>query len=225
MDLLALRCALHLQENSMFRLPRAFMTVPVAALLAAAALTGCQSQKEKSREEMLSQASTFREQLNKMPAQIDETTKRLVAATAGQNPNRADDLREFNRSLETLRKQAQYVGSEANKAEIDASKYFTAWAKEVKRTPTADRAATREAAALSRAQVDQARSYLDNARNDFLDLIAAYDNASKRLATDLSEQAVMAAQPDVQAAISKSLDVRNRIDRLDDVIDAAVASK
>ncbi|MCC6320704.1 MAG: hypothetical protein IT438_04615 [Phycisphaerales bacterium] len=202
--------------------------VKVSALglvVAAAGVLGCQSQSDKAKGQMLSQASKFREQLQGMPAQIDETTKRLVAATAGQNPKRADDFREFNKSLESLRKQAMAVGSEANAAEVDAAKYFTAWTKDATRAPSADRAAVRAEAAASKAQVDQALGYLQQARSDFGDLMAAYDNVSKLMSKDLSESAILAAQKDVQAAMSKSLDVRNRIDRLDDAIDAALASK
>lgn len=199
--------------------------IPIAAVLVSSPLSGCASKKDKAREAMIDQAETFRSKLQRMPAQIDETTKRLIAATAGQNPNRADDYRSFVSSLNTLREQARVVGSEANAAEVDAAKYFTAWAKEAQKSPSADRPAVREAAALSRAQVNQAQSYLDKARDNFMELIGSYDNVAKRLGSDLSEKSVLAAQTDVQNAISKSLDVRNDIDRLDDSIDAAVAAK
>lgn len=199
--------------------------IPVAAALVVSPLSGCASKKEKAREAMLDQAETFRAKLQHMPAQIDQTTQRLIAATAGQNPHRADDFRSFMSSLDTLRQQAMVVGREANVAEVDSAKYFTAWAQEARHAQSADRPAVREAAKLSRAQVNQAQNYLDAARTNFMDLIKSYDNVAKRLGADLSESSILAAQPDVQNAISKSLDVRNSIDRLDDAIDAALATK
>lgn len=207
------------------RLVASLALIPVAAALVTSSLSGCTSQKDKARDTMMDQAETFRAKLQRMPAQIDDTTKKLVAATAGQNPHRADDFRAFTSSLETLRQDAMAVGREANIAEVDSAKYFTAWAKEARHAQSADRPAIREAAKLSRQQVNQAQSYLDQARGNFMELIQSYDNVAKRLGGDLSEKAVLAAQPDVQNAISKSLDVRNYIDRVDDAIDAAVTAK
>ncbi len=207
------------------RLIASLALVPVAAAILTAPLSGCTSQKDKARETMINQAETFRAKLQRMPAQIDDTTQKLIAATAGQNPHRADDFRSFTSSLASLRESAMAVGREANIAEVDSAKYFTAWAKEARHAQSADRPAVREAANLSRAQVNQAQSYLDAARTNFLDLVQSYDNVAKRLSGDLSEKAILAAQTDVQNAISKSLDVRNSIDRLDESIDAAVAAK
>ena len=202
---------------------------PLALSITAAALvlssSGCQSPRESARGEMLSQAGTFREQLEQMPAMIDDTKTRLLAATSGQNPSRADDFREFSRSLSALREKATLVGREANIAEVNAENYFAEWAKEARRTKSADRPEVREAAAASRAQTDQALGYLTAARKDFAALITSLTNVETRLKASLSDASVAAAQPDVSAAISQSLDVRNRIDRLDEVIDAALAVK
>jgi hypothetical protein len=210
----------------MLRSARTLAILPIVpiALIGITALSGCTSKKDKAREEVREQAGSLREELAKMPPQIDATMKRMMAATAGQNPRRADDSREFSRSLATLRDQARLVAREANLAEVDSAKYFTAWAKQVKKTPTADRPDARAASAASRARADQALSYLDKARADFLDLVSHFDNVEKGLARDGTERGIAAVQADVNAAISKATDVRNRIDRLEDELDAALAA-
>jgi hypothetical protein len=201
---------------------RLLAALPVAAIIAAASLTGCQSKTDKAKENLVDQAVDFRTQLNKMPADLDDVRSRLLAATSGQNPKRADDFREYSKSLARLRSDAMALGAEANKAEVDAAKYFLAWAKQTKNTAAADRAASRDTAAVGEAKVQEALGYLKRGRTDFNDLIAALSDVEKRLGANLTEQGVLAVQPDVQVALMKELDVRNYIDRLDDAIDAAV---
>src|SRR5690348_13471809 len=87
------------------------VAILAGAMVGAGGLAGCQSKREKARDEMVGQAETFRETLNRIPPQLDEVGRRLSAASSGQNPRRAGDVREFSKSLETLREQGRVVAS------------------------------------------------------------------------------------------------------------------
>ena len=207
--------------------PRTQSAVALAliATLAAGGLSACSSKAEKAHDVMLDQASDFRESLKKIPPQLDDVNKRMFKAAEGQNPNRAQDVREFSKSLESLRAQARVVASEANKAEIDANKYFTAWAKDAKRADAADRPAIRADAKASKEQVNIALRYLDTARDDFRELLGTLDGIETKLKADQSESAIQALLPNVGRAQVKTNDLRNYIDRLNESIDAALAAK
>lgn len=187
--------------------------------------TGCQSQKDRAGDRLAEQSLTFQKQLDQMPAEIDAAIQRLQAATSGQNPRRADDFREYTKQVEALKARARVVGSEADRAEIDGAKYFTAWAKAAKNAPVADKAAVREAAAVKKENYDAALGYLSKARADFRNLVSDLDAVTNQLKGNLTEQGILDAQPMVGRATSKALDVRNMIDRLDDSINAALANR
>ncbi len=199
--------------------------VLVAVVFGVGLLSGCKSKTEKAGDTMKDQAMSFRDSLDRMPAQIDEVQRRALAAGAGQNPNRADDIREFNKSVATLRDNARVVASEANAAEVDANKYFTAWAKQAQKTNAADRPAVRAEAKASREQVNTALGYLERARDKFNTLMGSLDKVQSGLAKDQSEAGIVALQPDVAKIVSQSMDARNYIDRLKETIDAALATK
>ncbi|GEM_PF-4473045 len=197
----------------------------VSGAIALAPLAGCQSRKEKARESTLAELGSFQQELEKMPALIDDTVQRLTRVTSGQNPNRADDLREFNKSLATLRERANLVARESERAQADAGKYFLEWTKEVNRAPTAARPAIDAEAASRKANYDIALGYLQNARRNFTSFVDNLNTVQAKLTESLSEKSVMGVQPMVSRAINDSVNTRNMIDRLDDQIAAALSRR
>jgi uncharacterized protein YdiU (UPF0061 family) len=191
----------------------------------ASGLAGCESKREKAHDTMLEQASSFRESLKTIPPQLDDVSRKMAAACTGQNPRRAQDVRDFSTSLEKLRTQGRYVASEANKAEVDANKYFTAWAQEAKQSNMADRSGVQSQAKASKQQVDTALRYLDQARDDFRDLVGSLDRIETKLKADQSEEAILGVQRDFGKAQVSTMNLRNYIDRLNETIDAALAAK
>jgi hypothetical protein len=192
-----------------------------AALLAP--LTACQSSKDKAREGAMAEVSSFQEELQRMPALLDDTVNRLTRVTSGQNPDRADDLREFNKSLAALRERANLVARESERAQADASKYFLEWTKEANRASTTDRPAIDAAAAARKSNYDIALGYLQKARQDFTSYVDRLTQIQSKLSASLSEESVMGVQSLTSRAINDSVNVRNMIDRLDDQINAALA--
>lgn len=196
-----------------------------ALVVGLAGVGGCASNKEKAHDELLAQASTFRESLKKIPPQLDEVSKRMSAAGTGQNKNRADDVREFSKSLAKLREQGRMVASEAARAEVDTQKYFTAWAEQAQHANMADRPAARSGYMASRENADTAMRYLSTARDNFRQLMASLDSMEAKLKADQSESGIMAIQKDFGTATVKTMELRNYIDRLNESIDAALAKK
>lgn len=203
----------------------ALILAAAGSVFAVAPMSGCQSSKDKARESTMAHASSFQEELNKMPALLDETVQRLTSVTSGQNAKRADDLREFNKSLTVLRDRANLVARESERAQADANKYFLEWTKEANRASTTDRPAVDADAATRKARYDTALGYLQNARKDFTSYVDSLTQIQTKLTASLSEESVMAVQPLVSRAINDSVNVRNMIDRLDDHINAALARK
>ena len=192
---------------------------------AAGTLGGCQSKKDKAAESTKAAVSTFQSELNKMPELIQSTSDWMVKATSGQNPKRADDFREFQKSLTKMRDRASLVAREEALAVADSDKYFRAWVKEANRTKPADRAAIDETIAASKAKRDISLGYFENARKSFTNLAATMTSIEGRMAKDMSEAGVMALQQDVSRAVTDAMNTRDYIDRLDDQINAALAAK
>lgn len=211
------------------RMPRVTI-VRTATLIAAigvasaiAPMSGCQSSKDKAAESTLSQLGTFQQELQKMPALLDDTVQRLTRVTSGQNPKRADDFREFNKSLAALRERANLVARESERAQADAGKYFLEWTKEANRAAPADRPAIDAERAGRKANYDIALGYLQSARKDFTNLVNSLTEIQSKLTASLSEESVMGVQSLVSRAINDSVNTRNMIDRLDDQIAAALS--
>lgn len=211
------------KRPSLFR--SAVLLAAVGGAIAIAPLSGCQSKKEKARESTLAELGSFQQELDKMPALLDDTVQRLTRVTSGQNPNRADDLREFNKSLAALRERANLVARESERAQADAGKYFLEWTKEANRAPTAARPAIDAEAASRKANYDIALGYLQNARRDFTSYVENLTAIQTKLTQSLSEESVMGVQSLVSRAINDSVNTRNMIDRLDDQIAAALSRK
>jgi uncharacterized phage infection (PIP) family protein YhgE len=211
--------------NSVSMLRSAGLLAALAGAIAIAPLSGCQSSKERAREATLSELGSFQQELNRMPGLIDETVQRLTTVTSGQNPRRASDFREFNKSVDALRERANLVAREANRAQANASTYFIEWTREANRASPADRPAIDAEAAARRTNHDIALSTLQNARRNFTSFVDNLTNIQTKLTESLSEESVMAVQPLVSRAINDSVNTRNLIDRLDDQINAALSRK
>lgn len=197
----------------------------VGCTVAIAPMSGCNSPKEKAREKTMAELGSFQEELTRMPGLLDDTVQRLTRVTSGQNPNRADDFREFNKSLSALRERANLVARESERAQADAGKYFLEWTKEANRASTADRPAIDAAAASKKTNYDIALDYLQSARRDFTSYVDNLTKIQTQLTSSLSEESVMSVQSLVSRAINDSVNTRNMIDRLDDRVNAALSGK
>jgi hypothetical protein len=195
------------------------------AVAALAPLSACQSSKDKARESTMAELGSFQQELEKIPSLLDDTVQKLTRVTSGQNAHRADDLREFNKSLSALRDRANLVARESERAQADASKYFLEWTKEANRASAANRPAIDAEAAARKSNYDIALGYLQNARKDFTSYVDRLTQIQTRLTSSLTEQSVMDVQPLVSRAINDSVNTRNMIDRLDDQINAALSRK
>ena len=201
----------------------AVLLAAIGGAVAIAPMSGCNSPKEKAAESTLSQLGTFQQELQKMPALLDDTVQRLTRVSSGQNPNRADDFREFNKSLASLRERANLVARESERAQADASKYFLEWTKEANRAAPANRPAIDAERASRKANYDIALGYLQSARKDFTSFVDRLTEIQTKLTASLSEESVMGVQSLVSRAINDSVNTRNMVDRLDDQIAAALS--
>lgn len=200
----------------------------LAAALGASLVSGavsCESKKERAAEASAASVADFQQQLDQMPALIDSTMNRLIAVTTGQNPNRADDFREFQKDLSSMRDRARMVAAEYEKASRNTSEYFRQWARESDRTPSADRATIDAEIAQSEARRNIALGHFNAARRDFTNLINTLDGVEKSLAGNLTEANVQALGTKVGSAITDAGKLRDQIARLDDMISAALAPK
>lgn len=204
----------------------AAMVVVCAGLSIGAGIGGgCESQKDKAADSTRAAVGNFQDELNKMPQLIDDTTEWMRKATSGQNARRADDFREFQKSLAKMRERANLVAREQLDASKNSEAYFRAWAREANRTKAADRPMVDEQIAASKSNRDIALGYFENARKSFTDLVASMTSIETRMSKDMSEAAVMGLDKDVTRAINDALATRNSIDRLDDQINAVFAAR
>lgn len=210
-----------------FRIPRTSTLIAASLALifagSLAPLSGCKSEKDKAAQETKAQVSSFRSDLGKLPKMIDNTMSELTKVTGGQNPKRADQFREFQKDLSTMRSQARMIASEAAKAEADSNAYFAAWAKESNRAAAADRPKIDEKMAISKANRDTALEYFTNARRDFSAMVASLTEIETKLQKDMSDTGVQSIMGLYDNATRDSVRARGTVERLVEQIDAALA--
>ncbi|MBX3386496.1 MAG: hypothetical protein KF768_07985 [Phycisphaeraceae bacterium] len=188
-------------------------------------LVGCQSQKDRAARATVRSVGDFQRQLQEMPAHIDATMNQLIATTSGQNPRRADDFREFQKGLESMRGQARLVASEYDRASRDSSEYFRQWMRESNRAPASERAAIDADIARNASNREIALGHFNSARRDYNRLINTLNDVETSIAKDMSEKNVLAMGDNVARAITDAGSLRDQIARLEESIAAALMRK
>jgi hypothetical protein len=201
---------------------RTFLCVAAMAL-AASTLGGCKSSTEKAEEKSVASARTFRHDLAQMPARVDGTMNTLYDVGATNTTNRADRYNAFRDQLNWLQQDAKRVAAEADKAKSDRETYFREWNREAVRADAAKREDMNATAAARRINYDNAVAYLENAKENYRQLVAQLNDINKMLGGDLTKFSSPDVQQGINNATVKSTNLKNYISRLTEQIDSALA--
>lgn len=182
---------------------------------------GCQTEKERAEQRNVRSREAFRAQLETMPPAIDTAVNDLLAATAGQNPNRAADFSRFQKSLAVLREHARDVDRAYQRAVDNSNAFYQAWTAESRRGPITDRLELEQQIRTRLSSRADALAFFDRGRQRYLDMVTNMSGIESSLAGDLSDANVLAQNARIQNAIAAAFDTRIFVDRLDEVLDAA----
>jgi len=192
----------------------------------AAGLSGCQSEVDRSRSAARSAAGSFMESLSTAPAQIDKTTEALVKATAGNTPDRAAVIKQFDKDVATLETHAASMARARDNAENRTQEYFRDWLKETRTI----KSESERSAALSRYDAGQgnfaqAMDYIRVGARDFRSLMNEFNAAQAALKADPSEANAEKVRGGLGPIYDNAIMVKAYIARLEEQVTAALSKK
>lgn len=212
-----------MNRNRIFSLARilamgaAFATIAIAP--------ACKSPKEKAEGQVIYRMSQLRSDLERAPNLIDLTTEALTRATSGQNPNRAADFATLQTRLDELQASTKRLTNEVITAKGDSDRFFREWAREANRTSAGQRAEISEDMAARRANRDRALEYLRNADTAYASYVTQVEAVERALLTDMSENSIQAVSPMVSNAFTDGNKAKEFLYRVNEQVDAALASR
>lgn len=195
----------------------------VAVFFGGVMATGCAVDSEAQRAEARGAAGSFRNSLDDMPAQIDETMSKMMALADNRTGDKSQTLSEFSKSLAKMDADARALSAHADRANQDTEAYFRQWEREAIRSENTS--LKDETVAQRRARYQNARAYLGDARKNYLELtenLHAIERMYQRGGIDSTDPGVSAM---IEDAIKDSVNVKNSIARLGEQIDTALGVK
>lgn len=198
--------------------------IGVAASMMTVGVMGCKSQKDRAEGQATYQLRQLRSDLERAPKLIDLTTESLVAATTGQNPQRAADVKQLQARIDDLQASTKRLSSEVIAAKGDSDRFFREWAKEANRTSGGTRTVISDEMATRRANRDRALGYLNSADKAYASYVSQLEAVEASLLADPSEAAVQRVQGTVSTAIADGNKAKEFLLRVIEQVDTALGS-
>ena len=188
-------------------------------------LVACKSDKERAEGQVAYQVKELRSDLGNAPNMIDLANESLQRATAGQNPNRAADVRSLQARIDSLQALRDRLGREVVAAQSDSNKFFTAWAKEANQAPVAERAQISQEMAARRDNRDRALGYLRSADASYASYVQILEQVERALVASPTEGTVQGLSSQVANAITEGNKAKEYMLRLIEQVDASLAGR
>lgn len=190
-------------------------------------LGGCSMTRPEQKDSALKEAGSFRDELGRMPPQIDRTIASLYALQSDDGGNKSLQVQQYDKDVSILQQQALSISKQSQELEANGFEYFRNWQRQISGASTAQ---SRELSAAERAtEQSRYRAFIDafnwakqdynKMSNKFLDIENVVNKDTSRatlnsLSDEVAEAGLLAAgTKDHIAALTKLIDdaiARNR---------------
>lgn len=201
-------------SHSMFR-TAALVCAGAGLMFGVAATGGCKSHRESIADKGISEAKSLKTSLSNLNPQLGNTLTSLNSIFDPKVTSKQAAFNDFSKNLTETRSMARRVKEEADSMNTDASRYFTAWDKEISRAKTADARETK--AATKAEQLDKYKTiqeYLSLGNTKFQSMTTNLVSIQEMLKGNLTPEGLSAARPLLDQINTAAPSLKGTIDSL-----------